>query len=129
MLVLLFGIGTLAFYQIMVLEDRLDQVTQAVDQMDGKVKRAQYEKAKFYAIAKDVLRLAPKDPNAQQVATDFKLQQLQTMQPALMDLNAPSTPANPTAPAQTNEASASASLQPSEGTNAASPNTLAPAAK
>ncbi len=95
MLIFLVGAGSLALYQVMAMEDQLDEITQSIDKMDGKVKRAQYEKAKFYAIARDVLSLAPKDPNAEQVAVDFKLRQLQAAQPALMSLNA-ATPAPPT---------------------------------
>ena len=86
MLILLFGSGTLALYQVMTLEDRLDEVTRAIDQMDGKVKWAQREKAKFYALARDMLRLAPKDPNAEQIVVYFKLKELQAAQPELMDL-------------------------------------------
>ena len=82
MLIFLVGAGSLALYQVMAMEDQLDEITQSIDKMDGKVKRAQYEKAKFYAIARDVLSLAPKDPNAEQVAVDFKLRQLQAAQPA-----------------------------------------------
>jgi hypothetical protein len=119
MLVLLVGSGTLAVYQVMVLEDQLDEVTRAVDHMDVKVKRAQYEKAKFYALAKDVLRLAPKDPNAEQVVVDCKIRQLQTAQPVLMDLTTPSAPATTNAaPAQPAAATNFAPVQPSQATNA-----------
>ncbi len=92
MLILLFGSGTLALYQVMSMEDRLDEVTQAVDKLDAKVKRAQDEKAKFYSLVKGVLQLAAKDPNAEQVAVYFKLRELQAAQPTLIDLNAPTTP-------------------------------------
>jgi TolA-binding protein len=123
MLVLLFGLGTLALYQVMALEDQLDTVTRTIDKMDGKVKRVQYEKAKFYALARDVLRLAPKDPNAEQVVVDFKIRQLQAAQPALFALNAPS------APGATNAATNSVPTYPSETTNAAPLNSHSPAAK
>jgi hypothetical protein len=87
MLIFLLGAGSLALYQVMTLEDRWDEVTQTIDKLDPQVKRGQYEKAKFYAIAREVLRLAPKDPNADQVAVYFKLRQLQEAQPELMSLN------------------------------------------
>jgi hypothetical protein len=107
----------------MVMEDQLDEVTLAVDHMDGKVKRAQYEKAKFFSMAKEVLRLAPKDPNAEQIVVDFKLRQLQAAQPVLMDLTVPSAPATTNAaPATTNAAPATtnaAPAQPAAATNAA----------
>jgi len=128
MLVLLFGTGTLAIYQVMALEDQLDSVTRAVDQMDVKVKHAQYEKAKFYALARDVLRLAPKDPNAEQVASDFKLQQLQAAQPALMALSTSSAATN-AAPAQPAATTNSAPAPSPEATNAPPENSPGPAAK
>jgi hypothetical protein len=69
-----FGIFTL--YQLLNLEDQIDSVTRAIDKMDTKVKRAQYERSKFYALASDILRLAPKDPAAQQISVQLNLQQL-----------------------------------------------------
>jgi TolA-binding protein len=120
MLVFLVGSGTLAVYQVMVLEDQLDEVTQAIDHMDGKIKRAQYEKAKFFSMAKEVLRLAPKDPNAEQIVVDFKIRQLQAAQPVLMDLTTPSAPARTNAaPAQPAAVTNSGPVQPSPATNAA----------
>jgi len=104
----------------MALEDRLDGVTQAVDHMDGNVKWALYEKAKFFSMAKDVLRLAPKDPGAEQIVVDFKIRRLQAAQPVLMDLTAPSAPATTNAaPAQPAAATNSAPVHPSQATNAA----------
>jgi hypothetical protein len=96
MIIFLIGAGSLAAYQVMSLEDQLDQVTRATDQMDAKVKHAQYEEAKFFALAREILRLAPKDPNAEKVVVEFRLRQLQAAKPALMDLNAPD--AAPVAP-------------------------------
>jgi len=120
MLIFLAGSGTLAVYQVMALEDQLDEVTQAVDHMDGKVKWAQYEKAKFFSMAKDVLRLAPKDPNAEKIVVAFKIRQLQTQLPVLMDLTTPSAPATTNAvPAQPAAATNSAPVEPSQATNAA----------
>ena len=120
MLVLLLGSGTFAIYQVMTLEDQLDEVTRAVDQMDGKVKRAQYEKAKFFAMTKDVLLLAPKDPNAEQIVVDFKLRELQAAQPSLLDLTTPSIPPTMNAPAaQPAAATISVPAQPSQAANAA----------
>jgi hypothetical protein len=83
--VFLIGFGIFTIYQVMFLEDQLASVTTAIDQMDSKVKRAQYEKAKFFALSRDVLRLAPKDPAAQQVVDELKLSQLEKAQPTLMD--------------------------------------------
>jgi len=128
MLILLLGYGTLAIYQVMAMEDQLDEVTRAIDQMDGKVKRAQYEKGKFYAMARDVLRLAAKDPNADQVAVHFKLRQLQAVQPALMSLSAEPAPGTDTAAPPTAVTNA-APVAPSGATNAAPAEAPVPAAK
>jgi TolA-binding protein len=120
MLVLLAGIGVLAFYQVMTMEDQLDDVTRAVDQMDGKVKRAQYEKGKFFSIAKDVLRVAQKDPSADQIADDFKLKQLQLARPELLSLDAQSTTLTTNAaPTQPAAATNAAPIVPFPITNAA----------
>jgi hypothetical protein len=130
MLVFLFGAGGLAFYQVVAMEDQLDQLTQAVDKMDDKVKRAQYEKAKFYHIAKDVLNLAPKDPNADQVAVYFKLRQLQEAQPELMDLNTPSDVAITNLPsAQTSSSTNAPTVMSSFATNSAPLSSPSPATK
>jgi len=72
------------------MEEQLDQMTQAVDKYDGRVKLAQYEKDKFYGMARAVLRLAPKDANANEVATLFNLRELQRDKPDLMNANDPS---------------------------------------
>jgi TolA-binding protein len=129
MLIFLVGAGSLAFYQILTMEDRLEDMTQTVDQMDVKVKRAQYEKGKFFAIARDVLRLVPKDPKAERVAADFKLQQLQTEAPELLALSTtPDTTTNG-APAQPAAATNSAPVQPSEATNTAPLNSASPTAR
>ena len=84
MMVFLFGAGALAAYQVRTLERQLDSTTQSVEQIEGKVKWAQYEKAKFFALARDVAHLAPKNPNAERVVIEFKLRELQIAEPALM---------------------------------------------
>jgi hypothetical protein len=121
MLILLLGSGTFATYQVMSMEDQLDEVTQAVDKMEGKVKQAQHEKAKFYAMARDVLRLAPTDPNAEQVAVYFKLRELKAAQPELM-AETPSPASSPMegAPAQQSTSITPDPITESEATNAAS---------
>jgi hypothetical protein len=95
-LILILGTGALASYQVLSMEDQLDLMTQTVDKYDGKVKLAQYEKDKFYKMARAVLRLAPKDQNANQVATLFNLRELQKDQPDLMNANDPSDLADAT---------------------------------
>jgi len=120
MLVFLVGSGTLAIYEVMALEDQLDEVTRAIDHIDGGVKLAQHEKAVYFTMAKDVLRLAPKDPNAEQIVVDFKIRKLQAAQPVLMDLTVPSAPATTNAaPAQPAATTNSGPVQPSPATNAA----------
>jgi hypothetical protein len=100
-----------AGYQVMALEDQLDVLTRGIDQMDQKVSHAKYEKAKFYAIAGDVVRLSATDPNAEEVAVYFKLHQLQAQQPILMTTTTP-----PLAPIARRPAAAGTS----DGTNAPS---------
>jgi len=77
MLIFLMGFGTFSVYQVMNLEDQLDSVTRAVDQMDAKVKRGQYERAKFYSLVRDVLAVAPKDANAEEIVARFNLRELE----------------------------------------------------
>jgi hypothetical protein len=79
MFVLLIGIGTFSVFQVMNLEDQLDTVTGAIDKMDPRVKLAQYNRDKFYALTKDVLNLASRDPNADKIANDFRLRQLESL--------------------------------------------------
>jgi hypothetical protein len=116
MLILLFGSGSLALYQVMSMEDQLDDVTQAVDKMDVRVKWAQHEKSVYGQLAGGVLRLAPKDPNANQLAVFFKLKELQAAQPELFSLGTSSDQS----PAPTTSATNSAPVTPSPATNSAS---------
>ena len=118
MLIVLLGLGTLEVYHVMALEALLDDTTRAADLMDGKFKRAQYEKAKFDAVAEDLLSLAPKDPNAEQIVAHFKLRQLHPADSALAVQRSQSglalTNAAPALPAA---ASNSAPFAPSQATN------------
>jgi hypothetical protein len=100
--VFLVGSGTFALFQVFSLEDQLDELTRGIDQMDAQVSRAKYEKAKFYAIAGDVVRLSATDPNAEDVASHFRLHELQAQQPVLMSTTTPPLApiaTRPTAPA------------------------------
>src|SRR5476649_1851394 len=81
MFILLIGAGSLALFQVGALEDRLEEVTRAVDKIDSKVKASQHDQALFYSLSRDVLSLAPKNPNAEQIVVDFKLRQLRALQP------------------------------------------------
>jgi hypothetical protein len=129
-LIFLIGSGTFTIYQVITMEDQLDEVTRAVDQMDAKVKRAQYEKAKFFSIAKDILRLAPKDANAEKIVVDYKLRQLQAAQPVLMALSTPTNAVTTNAPpAQLAGATNATPVEPSQATNAAPGNFLVPTPK
>ena len=118
-LIFFLGAGALALYQVITMEDQLEDMTQAIDQMDGKVKRAEYEKSKFYAVARDVLNLAPMDTNVAPIVVDFKLRQLQAAEPELLPQStSPDTAATNAAPAQ-----------PAPATNAAPLNSSSPTAK
>ena len=119
-LIFLMGSGCLAFYQVKAMEEQWDEITQNLDNMDMQVKKGLHEKAKFFAIARDVLFLAPNDPNANLVADHYKLKQLEEAQPELMSMSAIMDPfVTNAASAQTEAATNSAPLQPSEVTNAA----------
>ena len=85
MFILLIGMGARECYQTISMENQLDEVTSKVDQMNSKVKLTEYERTKFYMMAADVLRLAPKDPNAEQIAVLFGLRKLQQDKPELMN--------------------------------------------
>jgi hypothetical protein len=127
-LILMIGLGTQAVGQIMMLEDQLDKVTRAVDQMDAKVKHAQYEKTKFYSIASHVLRLAPQNANAEQIVKDLQLRKLQAAQPALMSMNTPSSIPESTPAPSTNTVNPP-TIAPSEATNARPQTPVVPGGK
>ena len=84
------GAGTLAFYQVESLNEQLAEVTSAADRLDPQVKLAQYQKAKFYSMARDLLRMAPTHPAAEKLVTQFNLRKLASAQPVLMSLDQPS---------------------------------------
>jgi hypothetical protein len=83
LLVFFFGIGALSGYQVNAMQDRLDELGQTIQKMDVNVKKAQYVKAKFFSIAKDLLALAPQNTSANEIVTRFKLREMQAAQPAL----------------------------------------------
>jgi hypothetical protein len=130
MLIFLIGAGSLSFFQVMSMEDQWDEITQNIDKMDVQVKRGLHEKAKFFAIARDVVLLAPTDPNANQVAVYYKLKQLQQAEPELMSLNAPSdTTLTNSAPEQSSTVTNGAPAQATALTNAAPGQTSIPVVK
>jgi len=75
-LVFFLGFGAFTFYQITILESQYDQVTRAVDRMDPKVKKSQASKERFYTMTHAILAIAPHDPIAEQIATQFNLRKL-----------------------------------------------------
>jgi hypothetical protein len=90
LLIFFLGAGTLAFYQVESLNGQLAEVTSAADRMDPQVKLAQYQKAKFYAMARDLLRMAPTHPGAAKLVDELNLRKLAAAQPVLMSLTQPS---------------------------------------
>jgi hypothetical protein len=100
LLIFFLGAGTLAFYQVESLNEQLSEVTSAADRMDPQVKMAQYQKAKFFAMARDLLRMAPTHPGAAKVVAELNLRKLAAAQPVLMSLDLPSgfTNSAPTMP-------------------------------
>ncbi len=85
MFILLLGMGARECYQMISMENQLDEVTQKVDHINSRVKLTEYERTKFYMMSADVLRLAPTDPNAEQIAVLFGLRKLQQDKPELMN--------------------------------------------
>lgn len=86
--IFLIGAGALAYFQVQSLSDQLDTLNRTAEGLDVRVKRAQYEKNKFFHIAHDVLLLADKNPNAEAIAARFKLRKLAQAKPELMNMNA-----------------------------------------
>jgi hypothetical protein len=106
-LIYLIGAGLLAFYQLEMLEDQLSQVTSSADKLDLKVRTAQYEEGKFYALARDILRLAPQHPAAEKIVDEVGIRKIAQSHPDLMSLTLPSgyTNAAPAEPKPTPDAS------------------------
>jgi hypothetical protein len=83
------GAGLLAFYQVQSLEDQLSEATAAADRIEPKVKMADYERKKFYALARDLLRLAPTHPAAAKIVDSIGIRKLAAAQPVAMSLDLP----------------------------------------
>ena len=131
MFILLLGMGARECYQMISMENQLDEVTQKVDRIDPQVKLTEYERTKFYMMAAEVLRLAPKDPNADQIAVLFGLRKLQQDKPELMNASGQSDIANVAAAASAVAATNTPPVDPLRppATNAAPKSPAAPAAK
>jgi hypothetical protein len=119
-LILLVAVGVQAVYQIEAMEDHLDEVTRAVDRMDDQVKDAQRERMKFYALARDVLNLAPNDPTAEKIVVKFKIREMKAASPTLFDGSATAPPVNEL---EANTMTNTAPLQPIPTTTLAPLNT------
>jgi hypothetical protein len=99
--VYLCGALMLAVYQVESLNSQLAEITSAADRLDPQVKFAEYQRAKFYAMARDLLRMAPKHPAADKIVTEYGIRNLAAAQPVMMSMSLPSgfTNAAPVAPA------------------------------
>jgi hypothetical protein len=75
-LILMVAFGWLVGYQVVLLEDTLDQTTKAVDKLDAQVKTAKHHKAMFYGLARDLLAISDSDPNAEAIAKEYKLHEM-----------------------------------------------------
>ena len=87
-LVLLFGLGIWAYYQVVSMQNQLGSINHSIIELDPKVKRAQYEQAKLYGLAKAVLQLAPSDSNAAQIVSEYNVRSTTPAQ-ATASTNAP----------------------------------------
>ena len=102
-LIYLIGAGSLSFYHVMSLETQYEEVASAVDKLDPQVKHAEYERDKFFAFARDLVRMAPRNANAAAIVKEAGLLSLQEKYPVLMSLDQPSgftntAPTNPAMP-------------------------------
>jgi len=88
--IFLLGAGLLAAYQVESLNEQLAEVTSAADRLDPQVKLAEYQKAKFFAMARDLLRMAPTHPAADELVKRLGIRNLAASQPVLMSLSQPS---------------------------------------
>ena len=116
-LIYFIGAGFLAFYQVQSLEDQLGEATSAADLLEPKVKVAEYEKGKFYALARDLLRMAPQHPAAAKIVDAVGLRKLAIAQPVLMSLDQPagytnSAPTDASAPKPAQSPSNSTNMSP-----------------
>jgi hypothetical protein len=93
-LILIIGMFVSTGYQIMAMQEQLASLNQALVQMEPKVKQAQYEKAKLYKLASDILQLAATDPGAKQIAADYKIEQRAAAPDASQTPGAATTPAS-----------------------------------
>jgi len=73
-LILIIAMLTFAIYQVVVMEGQVDSLQQGIRQLEPKVQQAAYQKSKLYQLASDVLQLAPTDPIAKQIVTDYKIE-------------------------------------------------------
>jgi len=89
-LIYMLGAGALSFYQVQSLEDQLVEVQKATDRLDSTEKDADYQKGKFFAMARELVRLAPKDAAAEKIVEQTGLRTLERTQPLLMSLGNPS---------------------------------------
>jgi hypothetical protein len=86
-LIYLAGAGSLSFYHVMSLETQYEEVASAIDKLDPQVKHAEYEQAKFFSFARDLVRMAPTNASAEQIVKQTGLRGLQEKFPVLMSLN------------------------------------------
>jgi len=82
-LILVAGSIVYSSYQISDEEDRLADLTLAVNQTEPQVKQADYERSKLYSLAGGVLRLSRSDRNAAQIVAEYKIRQTTPTQATL----------------------------------------------
>jgi hypothetical protein len=76
-LILILGSISYSGYEVIALLEQRIAVSQAIEQMDSKVRYAEYEHAKLEAVAQDILNLASTDKNAAQIVTEYKIARIE----------------------------------------------------
>jgi len=78
-LILILGSISYSGYEVIALLEQRIAVSQAIEQMDPKIRYAEYEHAKLEALARDILSLASTNKNAAQIVTEYKITRVKPM--------------------------------------------------
>jgi len=92
-LILILGSISYSGYEVIALLEQRIAVSQAIEQMDPKVRYAKYEHGKLEALAKDILNLASTDRNAAQIVAEYKITRVEPVSPNATVSNSPDTTA------------------------------------
>jgi hypothetical protein len=100
--ILLVAVCAFLVCQILSLKYQLGVVNRGITRAEDKVSHARFVKGKVVALAQDVVRLAPHDPSAEEIAKELKLDQLLATEPVVPDIAQEQMPTSNTASQQEN---------------------------